>query len=299
MPRDNQSSSEYDVSELCSKGKFWEIFDFTSNDFTALELAKRYSALRKVYEDSPEQAEIIESAFAILNAPLTRQFYEKCRIVMKRIKQETGDKKFEKAEGKIWADLWRWVSERSQEPPDELVNALKVKHTKIKISDSTKRVAYEAWIAEKNFDASICWFCGKQIYDNESHLVVKMHKVLERIGDQVKYQPFDLIIPRCKDCSSQHSLDKKVAVTCAVITCGGGVISYCAITGKWEVLLWLIIPWAWIAIGIAAGAGYLIGLGIAKLLKMGSLIRSEDYYHSCPLYKVAINEGFVDGEKPS
>ena len=41
--------------------------------------------------------QILEDAFAILNAPLTRQFYQSCRMVTGRIWHEIGDTNFEQS----------------------------------------------------------------------------------------------------------------------------------------------------------------------------------------------------------
>jgi len=129
MEKDRQDLSDRNIRDLWARGKFWEIFGFSSGDFTTLELAKQYSALTKVYYDNPEVRRIIDEAFATLNAPLTRQFYEGCRMIMLRIKREVGDSRFRDAEDRIWLDLWNWVSERWQEPPAELINAIKTKYS--------------------------------------------------------------------------------------------------------------------------------------------------------------------------
>lgn len=128
MPEGKQTLPSDSSLELWVRGRLWEIFGFTNGDFTALELAAEYSRLVKLYKSSPKQKQILEDAFAILNAPLTRQFYEGCRMEMKRIRYEIGDNKFEQAASKIWADLWGWVSERWQPPPEELVCALIAKY---------------------------------------------------------------------------------------------------------------------------------------------------------------------------
>ena len=124
----NQVSPDRRVRDLWNRGKFWEIFGFSNGDFTGLELARRYAALTKVYRENPEDMLTIDDAFATLNAPLTRQFYEGCRMVMQRIRREVGDAWFGGAENRIWLDLWNWVSERWQEPPEEIINALKTKY---------------------------------------------------------------------------------------------------------------------------------------------------------------------------
>lgn len=135
--KDKQSSSDQNIHDLWARGKFWEIFGFNSDDFTALELAKKYSALRKVYKDSPEEAEIIENAFAVLNAPLTRQFYVGCRTVMQRIRERIGASSFEEGEKQIWRDLWGWVSKRWQVPTDEVVGALESRYAHGAVAEVT------------------------------------------------------------------------------------------------------------------------------------------------------------------
>ena len=168
MLEDRKAPYNYSVRDLWFQGKFWEIFDFTSNDFTALELAKRYSALRKVYEDSPEQAEIIESAFAILNAPLTRQFYVGCRTVMQRIREGIGNSSFEDAESQIWSDLWGWVSKRWQVPTDELVTALESKYAHGAVAEVSgigldeESLGIDSVMTAESFAQEVkCQSCGK------------------------------------------------------------------------------------------------------------------------------------------
>ncbi|MDP2919716.1 MAG: hypothetical protein Q8O43_05835 [Dehalococcoidia bacterium] len=130
-----KASSDQRVRDLWNRGKFWEIFGFTSGDFTALGLAKQYSALTKVRRDQ-EDMRIIDDAFAVLNAPMTRQFYEGCRMVMQSVQKELGDSRFASVEDKIWSDLWGWVSPRWQSPPEELVHALKTKFRQTDAADS-------------------------------------------------------------------------------------------------------------------------------------------------------------------
>jgi len=286
------------ISDLWSRGKFWEIFGFSSGDFTTLELAKQYSALTKAHYGNPEVKQMIEEAFATLNTPLTRQFYENCRVVMQRIRSEVGDKRYGQAESSMWEELWKWVSQRWQEPPEELVNSLKVKHAKSKITDAAKRAAYEAWVAENEFDMSICWFCGKNISSGRNNLAVNMHKVLERMGNKVRYQPLDILIPRCAACASQHSLEKTLAYTGGVLTAGGAVLGFGLITGEWWMLLYLLIPLAWIAVGIAALPGYAVGWVIGKLLGIGKPMKAESHYKSSPIYRLALSQGYQGGKKP-
>lgn len=116
------------IRDLWERGKFWEIFGFSSGDFTTLELAKQYSTLIKAYQDDPEVRKIIDETFAVLNAPLTRQFYEGCRALMQRIRRERGGTISRDIEHGIWRSLWNWVSERWQEPPEELINHIKNKY---------------------------------------------------------------------------------------------------------------------------------------------------------------------------
>jgi len=125
MGEDRQDISDRNVRDLWTRGKFWEIFGFSSGDFTTLELAKQYSALTKAYQDDPEVRKIIDETFAVLNAPLTRQFYEGCRELMRRIRRESGGTISRDIEHGIWRSLWNWVSERWQEPPEELINSIK------------------------------------------------------------------------------------------------------------------------------------------------------------------------------
>jgi len=128
MGEDRQDIPDRNIRDLWERGRFWEIFGFSSGDFTTLELAKQYSALMKAYQDDPEVRQIIDETFAVLNAPLTRQFYEGCRALMQRIRRERGGTISRDIEHGIWRSLWNWVSERWQEPPEELVNLIKNKY---------------------------------------------------------------------------------------------------------------------------------------------------------------------------
>lgn len=125
---DRPSRFDRNIRDLWERGKFWEIFGFSSGDFTTLELAKQYSTLIKAYQDDPEVRKIIEETFAVLNAPLTRQFYEGCRELMQHIQRESGGTISRDIEHGIWRSLWNWVSERWQEPPEELINSIKNKY---------------------------------------------------------------------------------------------------------------------------------------------------------------------------
>lgn len=128
MGEDRQDISERNIRKLWARGRFWEIFGFSSGDFTTLELAKQYSALMKAYQDDPEVRQIIDETFAVLNAPLTRQFYEGCRALMQRIRKESGGRISRDIEHRIWHSLWNWVSERWQEPPEELISSIKSRY---------------------------------------------------------------------------------------------------------------------------------------------------------------------------
>jgi hypothetical protein len=134
-----QVSWGYSVKELWLRGRLWEIFGFSGADFTGLELAIEYSRVSKIHKRSPEEWQYIQNAFAILNAPLTRQFYEGCRMLAERIKHEIGNSAFEQAEAKIWAELWSWVSQRWQPPPDELVRALIASYPAKRVAPSHKK----------------------------------------------------------------------------------------------------------------------------------------------------------------
>lgn len=127
------------IRDLWNRGKFREIFGFTSSDFTALGLARRYSALTKVRPENPEDMQTIDDAFAVLNAPMTRQFYEGCRMVMLNVQKELGDSRFTSVEDKIWSDLWGWVSQRMQAPSEDLISAIKTRYGNVIPRDSNKR----------------------------------------------------------------------------------------------------------------------------------------------------------------
>ena len=126
------------------RGRLWELFEFVDGNFTALELAAQYSRLSKIHKGNPEEEQILQDAFSILNAPLTRQFYHGCHMVMRHIKDDIGDSSFEQAESEIWDGIWGWVSQRWQPPPDELVNALVIKYRRkekpeVKTKDGQER----------------------------------------------------------------------------------------------------------------------------------------------------------------
>ena len=294
--KDNEDVSAPSIVDLRARGQFWEILGFSSNDFTALELAKQYSTQTKTYQYSPEGKRVIDDAFATLNAPLTRQLYEYCRGVMQAIRSEVGERRYHQAERAIWDELWGWVSHKWQKPPEELIDSLKVKHAKSKIVDGAKKAAYEAWEVENQLDMSLCWFCAKQISTEDNNLIIGMHQVLSNIGNEVAYQQIHLTIPRCAACCSEHSFDRRFAVAFAAIVVISGVAGFGATTGEWWVLA---IPWVWAVLAGIGYMGYLMGLGIAKILKRGNSSKSEDHYKSCPIYRVARNQGYVDGDKPS
>jgi len=113
------------IGDLWLRGRYWEIFGLSDGNFTALELATRYSDLVNTRDLSPEGRRIVEDAFAVLNAPFTRQFYAGCRLVMESIMREAAEPKSTQAEARVWEVLWGWVSRRWQPPPDELMNSLK------------------------------------------------------------------------------------------------------------------------------------------------------------------------------
>jgi hypothetical protein len=127
LPEHKQVSPDYSIKELWTRGKLYEIFGLMSSEFTALELAKEYSRLLKIVRD-PEEEQILEDAFAVLNAPFTRQFYEGCRMIMGQIKREISDTEYEEFEDKIWTDVWGWVSQKWQPLPDELIRVLVIKY---------------------------------------------------------------------------------------------------------------------------------------------------------------------------
>ena len=66
--KDRQALPDRNIRDLWDRGKFWEIFGFSSGNFTTLELAKQYSALTRTYHDSLEDKRMIDDAFATLKA---------------------------------------------------------------------------------------------------------------------------------------------------------------------------------------------------------------------------------------
>jgi hypothetical protein len=145
-PENKQVPPKYNIKDLWHRGRFWEIFEFTKGDFTALELTQKYSSLSTTYRNNLDELRLVDDAFATLNAPLTRQFYEGCRLIMQQIRREIGDNKFEQAEIEIWADLWGWVYQRWQEPPEGLINELINRY------------------AQGKTEKRICPNCGENLY---------------------------------------------------------------------------------------------------------------------------------------
>ena len=205
---DRQPLSSQDIRRLMDRGKFWEIFGFSSGDFTTLELAKQYSALTRTYHDSLEDKRMIDDAFATLNAPLTRQFYEGCRMMMQRIRSELGNKVFDNAEGKIWLDLWNWVSERWQEPPEELLNAIKnkyiypgdpdtVEQTQIWSDEGLKPADLDSVMAAEAFQKEIrCQSCGK--FDHTLRVVAFPYVVSILIASFKRVGEAGIFCHRCR-----------------------------------------------------------------------------------------------------
>ena len=118
------NTNESGLKALWNRGRFWEILGFTKGDFDALEILHNHSILSATYKYEPSEISVIDKAYAILNAPVTRQFYEGCRATMQIIRKEIGDVEFDHSETKIWAKLWGWISKRWQEPPSDLVRQL-------------------------------------------------------------------------------------------------------------------------------------------------------------------------------
>lgn len=112
-----------ELKALWSRGHYHELFGYTDDSFTALDLAAKYASATQS-TDSEEDRKILSQAFATLNAPLSRQLYEGCRNSMQVIRERIGDDLFYQYEEKIWSDLWKWTSERHQPPPDQLVERI-------------------------------------------------------------------------------------------------------------------------------------------------------------------------------
>ncbi|MFW6116502.1 MAG: hypothetical protein ACOC6F_02130 [bacterium] len=112
-----------DPRTLVSKGRLWEVFGFSDNHFTALELTKRFSALRAATADPAVRA-ALEKAFSILNAPRTRQQYVRSRTAMDRVREQLGDALYSENEDAIWTEIWEWAVERGVSPDEEIIDAV-------------------------------------------------------------------------------------------------------------------------------------------------------------------------------
>ncbi len=155
---------------------------------------------------------------------------------------------------------------------------------------------------EKEFDNSRCWFCSKLILNSPKNLIIRMHKVLERKGNKVTYLPLNVLVPRCRKCSSIHLLNNIVIYTLAAISSIGLMISplgqkIFSVIDSWHArvlpgLLFIIII---VALAIP---GILAGIGIIELVRSSTHIKDNDYRKSYPAYKLAIEQGYKEGKKP-
>jgi hypothetical protein len=64
---------------------------------------------------------------------------------------------------------------------------------------------------------------------------------------------------------------------------------------------WPAMPVILIAVTVAALAmpGIIIAVWLQKLVCSGMHVRDHDYYKSHPAYKLAVEQGYKDGKKPS
>ncbi len=110
------------ILSLWELGYFWEIFGFTDNSFTANELARNYSARRKLHKDSSRVSEVLEQTFSVLNAPVSRDSFKNARYIMNAIAEDLDKEEFQQYESCIWGNLWRFVSQDWKEPSQDEVD---------------------------------------------------------------------------------------------------------------------------------------------------------------------------------
>lgn len=93
------------VMDLWSLGRLLDIFKLPE-DFTGLELAKRYRESIDKYEGHEKKEQILKETHSILKVKVKYELYKKSREVMDCVRKNIGNKRFEKSEATIWKELW-------------------------------------------------------------------------------------------------------------------------------------------------------------------------------------------------
>jgi hypothetical protein len=210
------STNDHGLKALWIRGRFWEILGFTKGNFNALEILHNHSILSATYRYEPGEIRVLDDAFAILNAPVTRQFYEGCRATMQIIRKEIGDIDFEHSETEIWGELWGWVSTRWQTPPAELVRQLVLRYAAEEkgLLDKERLDAFKLSKCSscKSFYESLLscplnrddWHCSsfesistdeRQTYIGQVKWQAKMQTVMERVQKEG-------IVAKCRQCGT-------------------------------------------------------------------------------------------------
>lgn len=205
-------SQNNNVKDLWLRGKYWEIFGFTSSHFTSLEMAKRYSIMINHHSGPSGERQIVEEAFSILNAPLKRGFYTGCRLIMMQIQREIDATAYINHEEDIWSDLWGWVSQRWQAPSEELIKALKIKYVnapKLGTSKSTTRqrdvsqdeskksANIDSLMAAESFKSEVkCQGCGK--FDQTLRVVAFPYIISVLITSFKRFNEAGIFCHRCR-----------------------------------------------------------------------------------------------------
>lgn len=118
----NQTPSQF--VDLWESGKFWEIFGFSDDSFNSIRLGSKYAEL--LSSASPAESQIIDSAYSVLNAPISRHIYLLCREVMNELESNIGKTKYRAKARIIWHQLWAYCSNGWREPTPDVVNDIKV-----------------------------------------------------------------------------------------------------------------------------------------------------------------------------
>lgn len=142
-------------------------------------------------------------------------------------------------------------------------------------------------------NSHMCWFCkGKKNRVNKSVPVeMKMHKVTDRMYNQIRWQTISIPVPRCDRCKNAHKRTNTFAGIGGVI---GGLIGLgpCIATtndGYWLGGLIVLVAAAF----IMAGIGHIIGR-----IQFRKDVRGESDWKDASIIKQAQAEGWILGEKP-
>ena len=115
---------QFNIKDYSEIGKFWEIFGFSDDSFNSIQLGNKYAEL--LAGESPEDSQLIDIVFSVLNAPISRQIYKLCREAMGTIERTIGEAKFKNKEREIWHLLWAYCSSGWREPTPQIIEQIKV-----------------------------------------------------------------------------------------------------------------------------------------------------------------------------